>query len=215
MTYLDLVNAVLRRLREEPVVNINESDYSLLIGDFVNDAKRLVEDAWDWTALRQSFPITTIPGQPTYSLTGFGVRSKIIEIKNETDNAQVYLESLTRIRDQNLGTDNAPGNVVSFAVDGLDSNQDMLIRFYQTPNSVKNFTVYGVKRPNNLTADTDVLLVPSSPVIQWAYAYALRERGETGGQSVSEQALFAQNDVATAISLDAAHHPEELIWNYV
>jgi hypothetical protein len=215
MTYLQLVNAVMRRLREDEVTTVNESDYSKLIGDFVNDAKRLVEDAWDWNALRTSFSITTVVGTPTYSLTDFGVRSEVNDVHNETDNTVVRLESLQRIREQNLGTDNANGTISYYAIDGLDGNNDLKLRLYQTPNAVKTLTVYGVKRPNDLTEDSDTLLVPSSPVIQWAYSYALRERGETGGESAAEQAIFAQNDVATAISLDAAHRPEEMIWDTI
>jgi len=215
MTYLQLVNAVMRRLREDEVTTVNESDYSKLIGDFVNDAKRLVEDAWDWNALRTSFSITTVAGTPTYSLTDFGVRSEVNDVHNETDNTVVRLESLQRIREQNLGTDNANGTISYYAIDGLDGNNDLKLRLYQTPNAVKTLTVYGVKRPNDLTEDSDTLLVPSSPVIQWAYSYALRERGETGGESAAEQAIFAQNDVATAISLDAAHRPEEMIWDTI
>ena len=52
MTYLNLVNSVLRRLREEEVSSVQSSTYSKMAGDFVNDAKRIVEDSWDWSALR-------------------------------------------------------------------------------------------------------------------------------------------------------------------
>ena len=215
MTYLELVNAVMRRLREDEVTTVDESDYSKLIGDFINDAKRLAEDAWDWTALRASHTITTVSGTPTYTLTDFGTRGKVNQVLNETDNTVVRYESLKRIREQNLGTNDASGTVVYYTVDGVDSNGDIKLRLYQTPNAVKTLTVYGVKRPADLSSDSDDLLIPSSPVIQWAYAYALRERGETGGESGSEQAIFAQNDLATAISLDSQYHPEEMIWETI
>ena len=215
MTYLELVNAVMRRLREDEVTTVDESDYSKLIGDFVNDAKRLVEDAWNWTALRATHTITTVSGTPTYTLTGFGTRGKVNQVHNETDNTVVRYESLARIREQNLGTNNASGTVVYYTIDGVDSNGDIKLRLYQTPNAVKTLTVYGVKRPADLSSDSDELLVPESPVVNWAYAYALRERGETGGESGSEQAIFAQNDLATAISLDSQYHPEEMIWEAV
>ena len=45
MTYLEAINSVLRRLREDEVSNALESSYSALIGDFVNDAKRTVENS--------------------------------------------------------------------------------------------------------------------------------------------------------------------------
>lgn len=59
MTYLELVNNVLRRIREEEVTSVNSTTYSKMIGDFVNDAKKLVETSWDWSALRTTLTITT------------------------------------------------------------------------------------------------------------------------------------------------------------
>ena len=42
MTYLNLVNNVLRRMREEEVASVSSNTYSKMVGDFVNDAKRAV-----------------------------------------------------------------------------------------------------------------------------------------------------------------------------
>ena len=212
MTYLDLVNAVLRRLREDEVTTVSESDYSRLIGDFVNDAKRLVEDAWDWTALRQEFSIESIVGTNTYSLTDFSVRSKIISVHNETTNQVIPRESLQRVRRMHLENNGAQGSVQYYTIDNVDSNNDLQIRFFATPAFVHNFTVYGVKRTDDMTLDSDETLIPSAPIVQWAYSYALRERGETGGQSASEQAVFAKEDLTNAIAQDASQHPEETIW---
>lgn len=215
MTYLQLVNAVLRKLREEEVTTVDESDYSKLIGDFVNDAKRLVEDTWDWTGLRHTYSITSVAGTAIYSLSGFGTRSKILYVHNETRNAQVLRESLQRIRQMNLESDNAQGPVAYFAIDGLDGSGDAQIRLYRTPDSVESFSVYTVKRTADLSSDTDTTLVPDSPIIQWAYSYALRERGETGGQSAAEQALFAQQELSNAVSFDAGLSPDETVWTTV
>ena len=70
MTYLNLVNNVLRRLREDTVTTVTNNTYSTMVGDFVNDAKELVETAWDWSALRSTLTITTVADDYTYSLTG-------------------------------------------------------------------------------------------------------------------------------------------------
>ena len=42
-TYLDVVNNVLRRLREPVVSSVTDTDYSAMLGVFVNDAKREIE----------------------------------------------------------------------------------------------------------------------------------------------------------------------------
>jgi hypothetical protein len=56
MTYLDLINAVLTRLRENTITqaqwDANNDPYWRFIGSAVNDAKDRVEDAWQWSALR-------------------------------------------------------------------------------------------------------------------------------------------------------------------
>ena len=40
MTYLNLVNSVLRRLREDEVTSVSNTTYGAMVGDFVNDAKK-------------------------------------------------------------------------------------------------------------------------------------------------------------------------------
>jgi hypothetical protein len=212
MTYLELVNSVLRRLREDEITTVSESDYSRLIGDFVNDAKRLVEDSWDWTGLRQEESITTVAGTNTYTLTDYSTRSKIMSVHNETTNQTVVFEYLPRIRQLYLQNEGAQGPIQYYTVDGVDSNGDIQIRFHMVPNAVNTITVYAVKRTDSLTNDSDSVLIPTAPIVQWAYAYALRERGETGGQSAVEQSIFAKEDLTNAISQDAGQHPNETIW---
>ena len=56
MIYRDIINEVLRRLREDQMSdwsgNLSSSnsstDYHKMVGDFVNDAKYEIEHYWDW-----------------------------------------------------------------------------------------------------------------------------------------------------------------------
>ena len=59
MTYLEMVNDVLARLRETSVSTVNQTPYSTLIGKFVNDSKRQIEDAYKWNVLATSITLTT------------------------------------------------------------------------------------------------------------------------------------------------------------
>jgi hypothetical protein len=61
-------------------------------------------------------------------------------------------------------------------------------------------------------SDSTQLLVPNFPVIMLAYAYALRERGESGGESVNEQMLIASSTVSDAIAIDSVKNPEDMLW---
>ena len=65
MKYREIINSVLRRLREDTISSdwsgdINDSTltpYQKLIGELVNDAKQNVESYHDWNALRETFNV--------------------------------------------------------------------------------------------------------------------------------------------------------------
>ena len=215
MTYLELVNNTLRRLRESTVATVADTDYSELIGIFVNDAIRYIESSWDWSVLRTTLSIDTVVGTNLYRLTDFGTRSEVLYVHNETSNTVVPQTTLQKIRELTLGTNNAQGTIQYYALEGVDANNDVQLRLHQTPNSVVTLSVYGVKRDTVLTTDNSTTNLPSSVIEQFAFAYALRERGETGGQSAGEQVALAQADLTNAVALDANLRPEEITWNVV
>ena len=82
MTYLNLMNSVLRRLREEETTSVNSTTYVKMVGDFINDAKTLVGQATDWSALRETLIISTVASDNTYSLTGGGDNIKVMTMLN-------------------------------------------------------------------------------------------------------------------------------------
>ena len=59
MNYLELVNDVLVRLREDEVTAVTDTPYSKLISKYVNDAKRIVEDSYEWAGLTETLTVTT------------------------------------------------------------------------------------------------------------------------------------------------------------
>ena len=86
MTYLNLMNAVLRRLREEEVTAVTNTTYAKMVGDFINDAKTLVSQATDWSALRETITITTAASDNTYSLTNSGDNVKVMSVLSVVKN---------------------------------------------------------------------------------------------------------------------------------
>jgi hypothetical protein len=72
-----------------------------------------------------------------------------------------------------------------------------------------------VRRQADLTNNTDVIKVPSKPVIHLAVALLARERGETGGTSVAEYFQIADKYLSDAIAIDAAKHPEEMLFRTI
>lgn len=214
MTYLNLVNAVLRKLREEEVTVVSEYDYSKLIGDFVNDALNVVEASWDWSSLRTAIDITTFNNQETYSLTDFGIRGELMSLYNVSEKQEIRQRTKAYIKDKHYkDPDNTTGKPRYFAFNGTDVNNDTQITLYPTPDATYQLEANVVLRNQRLTNDSDTTKLPTQPIIQYAFAYALRERGETGGQGAMEQVGIAQADLANAIALDAGNNSGELVFD--
>jgi hypothetical protein len=210
MTYLDLINNVLRRLREDTVDTANATDYSHLIGDLVNDAKKIVENSFDWTALRDSITVNTVSGTDTYSLTGSGDLAVIKDVMNTTSKRFMHLRSKEYFNNVTYNTTPQSGSPDYFTFVGTDTNKDLEVQVYPKPDAAYALRFDVVKPQADLTTDSDSLLAPNNPVIQLSYAMALRERGETGGQSAAEQFAVASTSLSDAIAFDANRYPSEL-----
>ena len=88
-TFLTLVNDVLKRLREPVCSATTDTAYSTLIGIFVNEAKREVEDAWQWSALRSTIDLSMVVAQRNYTLTGSSNRTKFLGVYNTSSKWQM------------------------------------------------------------------------------------------------------------------------------
>lgn len=212
MTYLNLVNNVLRRLREEEVTSVQSNTYSKMVGDFVNDAKRIVEDSWDWSALRTTLTITTTDDIFNYVLTGSQNRIKELNVINDTSNIIMEYRPAKYFDEQYLVQNPVKGSPKFFTYNGVDSDGDTQIDVYPKPDGVYTLRFNCVLRGADLSADTDDLLVPAMPVTHLAVAFLARERGETGGTSAPEYFNIANQYLSDAIALDAQKHPEEVIF---
>ena len=212
MTYLDLVNNVLRRMREEEVASVSESTYSKMAGDFVNDAKKLVEAAWDWSALRTTLTITTSANIFNYVLVGSQNRIKALDVINDTSNFFMEYQPSSWFDDKYLNETPATGAPQYYTYNGIDSQGDSQIDVYPKPDGVYTLRFNCVLRNEDLTANTDQLLIPHMPVVHMAIALLARERGETGGTSTPEYFALADKYLSDAIALDAQKHPDETIW---
>lgn len=215
MTYLDLMNSVLRRLREEEVTSVTNTTYSKMVGDFINDAKTLVSQATDWSALRETITITTAASDNTYSLTNSGDNVKVMSVLNDTQNCFIEYQTKDWFNDALYIAESVEGAPKYFTYNGLDSNGDTQVLVGPTPDGVYSLRFDVVKRQGDLTANTDKLLIPSQPVIHLAVALLARERGETGGTSTAEYFTIANQYLSDAVAIDAAKHPEEMVFRTV
>ena len=215
MTYLEIVNSVLRRLREDQVDTVGETSYSALIGDFVNDAKTVVEDAHSWSSLRTSVEFDTVSGTAIYGLAGAGQDAEVREAMNISNRSIMNMSNRSAMNKRYNLTTPAEGTPTEFSFNGTDSNGDITVRVYPKPNDIYSLFFDAFIKQPTLTADATVLKVPSNPVVQLAFGMALRERGETGGQTAVEQYKLAEAALSDAVAFDANKYEEDTVYHAV
>ena len=141
MTYLNLMNSVLRRLREEETTSVTSTTYVKMVGDFINDAKTLVGQAADWSALRETITITTTASDNTYSLTGGGDNIKVMSMLNDTENCFMEYQTKDWFNEQLYISSAAEGAPRYFTYNGLDASGDTQILVGPTPDAVYSIRV--------------------------------------------------------------------------
>ena len=210
-TYLELVNDVLIRLRENQVTSVNDTSYSRLISKYVVDAQRQVEDAYNWNALSNTLTMVTVPNLFNAVLVGSGTRFRLLDVIDDTNDSILTYRSTKEMNDLFL-TKRQTGRPQYYNFNGVSPEGDTQVDIYPIPNDTYTLRFNIIQPQDPLRFDADVLLVPAEPVIFLAYAKALAERGEDGGMSTSEAYQLYQQSLADHIATESNLYQEEFIW---
>ena len=222
MTYRQIINSVLRRLREDSIGSdwsgalidaAGPSDYQVLIGDFVNEVKREVEDAWDWTALRRVETVATVLNTRSYNLPSTSQRTRTLSVQEQEQGQMLQGVPDSWIRSTQYPTDSS-GVPSYFSINGV-SNGLLTAQLYPKPDGVYNINFYMLDPQDDLTNATDTLTCPEFPVIMGVWARAIAERGEDGGTLSDLAQMQYQQALSDAIQQDVGRHSDEVIWNGV
>ena len=219
MTYRELINQVLIRLREDTISsdwsgNINDSSvisaYQKVIGSLVNDAKRSMEERHDWLNLRETVDISTVNGTKNYNLSS-GQEIKIIDsINNDTG---MHLNQVSKVYINTVKYPTDPtGEPLYYGFNGSDASNNLKVDLSPVPTEAHTISFDIVKYQDELATATTVLKVPSKPVILGAWARAIAERGEDGGTQSSIMANEANEALKQAIMLDSGNTKYETDW---
>lgn len=207
-TYLQAVNDVLVRLREVQVSTVTQTTYSTLIGKFVNDAKRQVEDAFNWNALFTNVTVTTSAGVSSYSVTGSGNKFRVSDAINVT--SMIPLQNISFAEMNRYLSFGTPAQTIPtyYAFNGVDGSYDTKVNVFPVPDGVYSLKFSLIIPQAELSSDSTVIKVADDLVIQNAYARALVERGEDGGLNSSEAYQLYRQMLSDYIALEATRYPE-------
>jgi len=197
---------------------VTDNAYSKLIGKYINDAKRQVEDSYNWNALSETLTVTTSADLFNYVLTGIGQRFRVIDVINDTSETFLKLATTSQMNEWLLGVNNRPVEKKSpeyYNFNGVDGNGDTQVDLYPIPNGVYNLFFNVIKPQAPLTVNADQLKIPSEPVIFLAYSKALLERGEDSGITSTEAYQLYLQSLSDHIAAEANRYPDELTWNGV
>lgn len=212
MTYLQLVNAVLKKLRKDQVTTFNETTYSTLIGEFINEAKQEIEDSWNWTALRSVLSITTAASDNSYTISGTNDRTVIISpMVNDTNDNYIYKRNWQWMQQIQFIATVQEESPVYWAPNGQTSDE-LDVLFYPTPNAVETIRVFAKVPQDDFSADATELTIPDRPVILGAYMRAIDERGEDGGTALTTAVRNYERSWGDAIVQDVNNTVGELDW---
>lgn len=210
LTFLNVLNLLQRRLREPTTVSVTTTAYSVLLGMFINDAKREVEDCWNWNCLRDSIIVTTVAGTRAYVLTNSRHRFRVLDVFNNTDNYFLSAAGSTYQTNSLIGSE-ASGTPTQYSFNG-EYQGDAIIDLYPVPDAVQSINFNLVIPQADLAADADELRVPSDLVVLNAYMKAISERGEDMGGHYDRVNQDYIRALSNAISQDEARMFGETDW---
>ena len=210
-TYLQLVNNVLIRLRENVVSSVGDTPYSSLMGVFVNDAKREIEDAHDWNVLTTTIVVPTVASTRNYTLTGSGQRFRTQDVLNDTQDVPMRQVPTNWINRQYFLGNVQSAAPIYYNYNGI-SGDDTQVDVWPRPDTVYSLRFELVIPQSDLTADADLLKVPAHLVQMLAYAKAVGERGEDGGTAFSEVYQQYRLALADAVAIEKNRYDDETTW---
>ena len=219
MTFRELINEVLIRLREDTIAtdwsgNINDSttvtDYQKVIGSLINDSKRNIESYHDWLILRETKEITTVSGTRNYNLDS-GQEIKIVDVVNQTDGQRLKQASRQLMNSVRYPTNNS-GYPIYYSFNGADSSNNLKIDLEPVPDTAHTLSFDMVKYQDELKTASTVLKIPDKVVIIGSWMRAVSERGEDGGTQSSVIAMEYKEVLNQAIILDSGNTQYESDW---
>jgi len=223
MTYLQLVNDILQRLREDTVTSVSDNEYSKLIGIYINRAKEKVENAWQWQRLRSTIQVVTSSGVYAYSLTGAGKRFQVLwdnatnspDVFNDTDDVFLHPAPSGKWMSSKLNENNLQQQRPHYYdINGYDASFDPVVNLFPIPDSTTRTINFNLYIPQSkLAVDTTVMICPDRPVLEYAYLYSISERGEDNGTFYQEQRADAQVFLSEDIEREVMSYPDSLQWS--
>lgn len=220
MTLLQLVNKVLRGLRESQASGLS-TEYARLIAQLVNEAKTDIEDAGPWHALRTEVSATVASGSNSVALSGVNERSYLQSEDGGLDGGSgqpmafisepdfenrlrlITMDKIRSLRATNPDAD--PG--IPYAVALERTAGGLTAHVYPDTDRDYDLALHFVIPQDDLEDPADELSIPGEPVWREALVRAMEERGEEFAGPLDKARDRAGTALAKAIMRDFGSEP--------
>lgn len=236
MTYLQIVNSVMRMLRETEVTTVAESSYSKLIGTFVQQVIDEMWESWNWNRLLRAVDGTIAAGLSTLDLTADNLANlsratneksflaydyqrlpMVYDITSGEERRLVQTNRTKYNRDYALST--RPVQPPSEFIIDQSNDEGWNLIFDTTMDKERTIRSYWYipdddLDPTSSDDDSTQVKMPSRPIILGAVYYALNERGEEIGEPGQIAERRWREALAAAIERDDQEKQDFLYRNF-
>lgn len=223
-TALQLLNEVgknLRRSTGSTYTTLTQNADAIFIMQAINEAKRMVEDAWKWSVLQTEITFSSVGDTAAYDLSQTAIvtsadttvtidRSEEVEdfagrlqAWDVTDSIGFRLSKVSKswaegIRNNSTQSIEKPDRVAIYP-----NGNGLTVLFPYAPAGVRNYK-FIIKNPQeDLASASTTLLVPWQPVVLAATAIAFDERGEELGGDSNRWWERYENAFGSALARDS------------
>lgn len=216
-TQLEIINQVQRRLRESSTASVSTTEYSKLLGDFLNDIIEDVCNAHDWQQLESTISTNISSATDTYAITGTTNLSTLrylgncpqVFIYDDADDTLGY--PLIELNPQLFQAYYSEGWTATadppyFKVTASNTADNQVIQLLPAPSATRVlkttfWTPVSSLEVDGTDDDTDIFL-PTQPLVLGVMYLALNERGEELGEPGNMAEMRYYNSLSSAIYTD-------------
>lgn len=196
-TQLQIINRVQRRLRETETASVATTDYSMLLGDFLNDVIGEMNDDHDWSQLDVEEEVSVVAGTIDYTLTvpndavlrflgNDPLAYMFDDGSDETGEALILVNKQYMQACRYADSQTTSADPIYFALVPDNTSNTLTLQIYPEPEETRTIKLkFWVKSPElevDGTDDTTVIYIPTQPLYLGTLFLALNERGEELGE---------------------------------
>jgi len=131
---------------------------------------------------------------------------------NDTSNVVVRQAPATWLNQQFILGTTTPNTPIYYGFNGVDSSDDTQVDLFPIPNAAYTLRFNLIIPQDDLVNNSDRVQVLDYLVAMLAYAKAIAERGEDGGNLSSEAYALFKTALSNAIAIERNRYEDELIW---